>query len=120
MRKNILLNFINLLEFLGSRYKHSNSSFLFSLRNKDNRDPFIADIKQGHEQHAIYCKSGYGPTFGGGFDLCICNNPQVNQSSSNFGHTYQLPSGYVHGSEQAKNILAGQYHFMTTEIEVFT
>jgi hypothetical protein len=74
----------------------------------------------GREQSAIRCHSGYGPTFGGGHDLHICDNPQVNQGSySNFGHTYQLPPGYVYGSEQSKNLLAGQYAFLTTEIEVF-
>ena len=108
------------LELLGNAYKHSNSSFLFSLRNKDNLDPFIANIKQGQEQYAICCYSGYGPSFGGGYDLRICNNPQVNQSSySNFGNTYQLPPGYVYKSEQARNLLAGQYQFTTTEIEIF-
>ena len=61
-------------------WKRSNSSFLFSLRNKDNLAPFIANIKQGHEQNAIYCRSGYGPIFGGGNDLHICNNPQASQS----------------------------------------
>jgi hypothetical protein len=65
------------------------------------------------------CNSGYGPRFGAGNDLRICNNPQVNQSCSNFGRTYQLPPGYVYDSEQAKNLLAGQYEFLTTEIEVF-
>jgi hypothetical protein len=65
------------------------------------------------------CNSGYGPIFGGGHDLHFCNNPQVNQSFSSFGHTYQPPPGYVYGSEQAKNLLAGQYKFLTTEIEVF-
>ena len=49
----------------------------------------------------------------------IVSNPQVRQSYSNFGDTYQLPPGYVYGSEQAKNLLAGQYKFLTTEIEVF-
>jgi hypothetical protein len=63
--------------------------------------------------------SGYGPIFAGGHDLCIFNNPQVNQSYSNFGKTYQLPPGYVYGSEPANNLLAGQYQFLTTEIEVF-
>ena len=102
-------NFNCYFNFLGS-YKCSSSSFLFSLRNKDNLAPFIANIKQGREQNAIYCFSGYGPIFGAGHDLCICSNPQVNQSSSsNFGHTYQLPPGYVHNSQQAKNLLAGQY-----------
>ena len=88
------------------------------MRNKDNLAPFIANIKQGQEQYAIYCNSGSGPVFGGGNDICIFDNPQTNQSS-NFGHTYQLPPGYVYGSEQAKNLLAGQYWFSTTEIEVF-
>ena len=68
----------------------------------------------------MYCNSSYGPTFGGGHDLNICNNPhQVSVSYSYFGHTYQLPTGYVYGSEQANNLLAGQYNFLTTEIEVF-
>ena len=111
---------INFIKFKGSSYKNSSSSFLFSLRNKDDLAPFIANIKQGLEQKAIWGYSSYGPIFGGGSDLYICNNPhQVNQSGSNFGHTYQLPTGYVHGSEQAKNLLAGQYQFLTTEIEVF-
>ena len=109
----------SLLELLGNAYKHSNSSFMFSLRNKDNLAPFIANIKQGEKQYAIYCNSGDGPSFGGGHDLCICNNPQVNQSYSNFGYTYQLPPGYVYNSKQAKNLLAGQYQFKITEIEIF-
>ena len=113
----LLINFV----LGGGVHKRSNSSFLFSLRNKNNLAPFIANIKQGLEQiPVIYCSSGYGPIFGGGNDLHICNNPQANQSSySRFGHTYQLPPGYVYDSEQARNLLAGQYHFLATEIEVF-
>ncbi|CAB4039080.1 Hypothetical predicted protein [Paramuricea clavata] len=106
-------------ESSGCAWKRSNLSFLFSLRNKDNLAPFIANIKQGKEQNAIYCSSGDGPFFGADYDVRIWNNPQVNQSCSNFGHTYQLPPGYVYNSEQAKNLLAGQYQFLTTEIEVF-
>jgi hypothetical protein len=95
-------------------------SFLLSLRNKDNLAPFIANIKQGQEQNAVLCYSSYGPTFGAGHDLYICDNPQVNQQSySNFGSTYPPPSGYVCSSEQANNLLAGQYYFLATEIEVF-
>ena len=116
---NIFLNFNlinNFVWFEEYRYKASSSSFLFSLRNKDNLAPFIANIKQGQEQNAIYCYSGYGPTFGAGHDLHICDNPQVNQQSySNLGSTYQL----LPGSEQAKNLLAGQFKFLITEIEVF-
>ena len=104
----------------GGDWKRSNSSFLFSLRNKDNLAPFIANIKQGHEHYAICCNSGYGLSFGGGSDLCISNNPHANQSSfSNIGNTYQLPPGYVYESEKAKNLLADQHYFSITEIEVF-
>ncbi|XP_028413796.1 E3 ubiquitin-protein ligase TRIM56-like [Dendronephthya gigantea] len=100
-------------------YKNSSSSFLFSLRNKDNL-PFIADIKQGQEHNAISCRSNYGPTFGGGCDLLICSKPHVNQSSyCNLGKTYQLPQPYVFQSAAAKSLLAGQFQFITTEIEVF-
>ena len=98
-------------------YKRSNSSFLFSLRNKDNLAPFIANIKQGREKKAIYCYGSCGPAFGGGNDLYIC--PRGSPSSSNFGDTYQLPPGYVYESERARNLLAGQYKFLITEVEVF-
>ncbi|XP_028413817.1 protein PML-like [Dendronephthya gigantea] len=111
----------NWLGITGNRYCQSTSSFLFSLRNKDNLAPFIANIKQGQERYAIYCSRAYGPVFGGGHDLFIHDKPQLNQSSAgNFGHTYQLPAGYVYASsEEAMNLLAGQPFFHTTEIEVF-
>ena len=112
---------INFIKFKGNGvWGRSNSSFLFSLRNKDGLAPFIANIKKGQEHHALYCYSGYGPTFGAGYDLYICNNPhQVSKSYSYFGSSYQLPTGYFCSSEQARNLLAGQYKFLTTEIEVF-
>ena len=40
-------------------------------------------------------------------------------SYSNFGHTYKPPKDYVYGSTKAKNLLAGSYNFIPTEIEVF-
>ena len=103
LRSTSLINFI---KFKGSSYKNSSSSFLFSLRNKDGLVPFIANIKQGQEQNAIYCYSSLGLTFGGGHDLYICNNPhQFSQSYSNFGFSYQLPTGYVCYSKKHKTFL---------------
>ena len=59
---------INFNKFKGGGvWKLSSSSFLFSLRNKDGLAPFIANIKQGKELHAIH--SSYGPIFGGG-NIC--------------------------------------------------
>ncbi|XP_028407149.1 E3 ubiquitin-protein ligase TRIM33-like [Dendronephthya gigantea] len=100
-------------------YKYSSSSFIFSLRNKDKLPPFIANIRQGMERYAIYCQSSFGPRFGGGQDWYTCDNPHVNPSCGNFGHTYQPPPGYVSGNTQTTSLLAGQYSFLTTEIEVF-
>ncbi len=100
-------------------YTYSNSSFLFSLRNKDNLAPFIANIKQGKEKTAMRPASGYGPWFGSN-DILVYGNSNCNNSSySDFGQSYQLPPGYVQGSEEAKSLLAGAYKFSTSEIEVF-
>ncbi|ETO31027.1 hypothetical protein RFI_06092 [Reticulomyxa filosa] len=46
-------------------YTKENNSFIFLLRSsKSNQQPQKWGIKPGHEQHAIYDYSGYGPTFG--------------------------------------------------------
>ena len=105
--------------FSGDSWRHSDVSFLFSLKNKDNVPPFKAPVYKNH-QHAIYSHPSYGPTFGGGHDLHISNDSHTNQQSyTNFGHTYQPPAGYVYGTPQTKSLLAGSYKFTPTEIEVF-
>ena len=99
-----------------SGWTRSNSSFLFSLRNKENFAPFIANVKRGNEQSAIYCDPNYGPSFGGGHDLHISNDANGNQKSySYFGTSYQPPAG----TAQPTSLLAGSYTFTPTEIEVF-
>jgi hypothetical protein len=101
---------------LGIGYSRSNSSILFSLRNKKNLAPFIANAKPGCEQHAIYCNPNYGPSFGGGHDVHICNNANSNQGSySNYSYSYQ-PSA---GTADSNSLLAGSRNFTPTEIEVF-
>ena len=106
------------MSFSGHGYKRSNVSFLFSLKNKDNVPPFKAPVK--NHQHAIYSNPSYGPTFGGGHDLHICNDSHTNQQSySNFGYTYQPPAGYDYGTPQTLSLFAGSYNFTPTEVEVF-
>ena len=69
---------------------------------------------------AIFASNQYGPTFGGGFDLHICNNSNTsNGSYSNLGHSYNHPN-YAYNSNKAKSFLAGSYYFLTTEIEIYT
>ena len=100
----------------GDSFTHSKLSFLFSLRNKENLAPFIANVIPGYEQYAVYCKPRYGPSFGGGHDLHISNFANGNQGSySGFDNSYQPPPGTV----EANSLLAGSRNFTPTEIEVF-
>lgn len=116
----LLLNFTYFVDLGRGGCSHSTSSFLFSLRNKDNLAPFIAKIKQGKEERAVYCAKDYGPWFGNN-DVLIRGNSNHNQQSyCNFGQVYQLPPGYVKNTDQAKNLLAGEFKFLTSEIEVFS
>ena len=97
-------------------YKQAPGSFIYSLRNKENLPPFKAPLKDQNDVHAIYGGSSNGPTFGGGHDLHISNNAASNTGSyTNFGNTYQPPSGV----SSTNTILAGTYNFSPTEVEVF-
>jgi hypothetical protein len=94
------------------------NAFLFSFRRDgvSFKDKFT--VKQA--QYALIGNTGYGPIFGGGGDIYICNQSNTNiGSSSDFGHSYNLPNGYTYGGN-AKDFLAGSYsQWTTTEIEVY-
>ena len=67
-------------------------------------------------QFAIRTYSGYGPTFGGGFDIYIATNANSYTASyTNFGFSYFVPGGV----QNRKTILAGTYRFTPDEVEVF-
>ena len=67
------------------------------------------------------CHSALGPTFGGGYDICILYNDARSNSNSysNLGWTYSPPRGYSYGSTFAKTFLAGTYWFTPDEVETF-
>ena len=107
------------ISFSGHGWKESDVSFLFSLKNKDNVPPFKSPVYKNHK-NAICSSPSYGPIFGGGRDLLISNDSHTNQQSCTyFGYTYQLPPGYVYGTQQTKSLLAGSHKFTPTEIELF-
>jgi hypothetical protein len=56
------------------RSKSDPNAFLFSLTNKDNQP---SKMRQLNTTNSIYCASGYGPTFGGGHDIYICDNANI-------------------------------------------
>jgi hypothetical protein len=99
-------------------YINDPNAFLFSLRRAgvSFKDKFT--VKSAVD--ALHGNSGYGPTFGGGHDIRICNKSNTNFGSySEFGHSYNLPNGYTYGGN-ARDFLAGNYNqWKTTEIEVY-
>jgi hypothetical protein len=94
------------------------NAFLFSLRRDgvSFKDKFNVNVAQ----YALIGYSSYGPTFGDGYDIFICNQSNTNIGScSNFGHSYNLPNGYTFDGN-AKDYLAGNWNkWTTTEIEVY-
>ena len=92
---------------------------MFSLRNNDDHLPFKAPLKDDNNEHAIFRRSDFGPTFGKGRDLRISNKAASNTNSyTNFGHSYKAPPGYRGNRNNTRSLLAGSYHFTPSEIEV--
>jgi len=72
-----------------STYVRSSNSFLFRLRPNMQR----YNVKAGSTGHALFHRSDYGPTFGGGPDLYIVNSALSSTSSyTNGGNSYVFPS----------------------------
>ena len=95
------------------------NAFLFSLKNKDNLKPFKAAVYR-YSQNAFYHDSGYGPTFGRGYDLYMSNIANLNTGShTDFCRTYQAPPGYTYGANNTNALLAGTHYFTPSEVEVF-
>ena len=86
---------------------------MFSLRNKEELAPFKSVVK--NPSRAIYRGPRYGPYFGGG-DIYIAHRADSNNNSfSEFGHSYAVPSGVQDHYE----ILAGTKHFSPDDWEVY-
>jgi len=96
-------------------YEKDANAFIFSFINKYNKQFFMKCISP---DHAICGAINYGPTFGGGHDIHICNNSNmIDGSYSNLGVSYEHPENL---SNDSKSFLAGSHKFRTAEIEVFT
>ena len=98
-------------------YTSAPGSFIFSLRNNDDLQPFKAPMKYENYGTAIFRNNGFGPTFG--WDLHIADHAGSNTNSyTHFGYNYQPPTGYTFGHSNTASLLAGSYHFIPSEIEV--
>jgi hypothetical protein len=95
-----------------SVWKSDPNAFLFSLTNKDNQP---SKMRQLNITHSIFCHSSYGPTFGAGHDIYICNAANTTAGSqSNLGNSYQHPQ-----PSQGHSYLTGLAQFQLSEIEVY-
>ena len=95
-------------------YGSISNAFIFSLRNKEGLGPFKSMVK--NSSRAVYLYSGYGPTFGAGWDIHITNYAIYNTDSyTRFGYSYSVPSGV----QDRRTILAGTFKFTPDEVEVF-
>ena len=107
----------------GSGYRYDSNAFLFLLVNK----PGWAPVKlpqtgknSSNRRYSTYDHLSYGPTFGGGYDICIYSYASSNRNSySNLGWTYSPPSGYSYGSTFAKSFMAGSNNFTPDDVETF-
>ena len=70
-----------------SGYKNDTDkkTFIFNLTKKEK---FVCT----GSEYAVYGDRGYGPTFGGGHDIYICDNANTNRSSYfNFPYSFKRP-----------------------------
>ncbi|PFX16087.1 Basement membrane-specific heparan sulfate proteoglycan core protein [Stylophora pistillata] len=92
----------------------TSEAFIFSQRNKEGLAPFKSLVTS--PTYAIFRQSGFGPTFGSGYDICIQNNANRNTNSyTYFGHSYSVPIGV----KDRRTILAGTYNFTPDDVDVF-
>ena len=92
-------------------------SFLFSLRNHGNLEPFKSLLQNENDVTVIYRNSGSGPNFG--YDLDVADNAGTSAySSTDLGDTFQPPPGYTFNHTKTQSLLAGSYYFTPAEVEV--
>ena len=114
--KNLFLFLTTFVFILGCSYFPAIKAFLFSLYNVKGYNP-VKLTQYQNQQNAMYRCSSRGPTFGSGHDIYISDNALSNQNSyTNCGNTYSVPSGYSAGN---CGFFTGGFHFTPTDIEVF-
>ena len=104
-----------MLESIGD-YGFTRKAFIFSIRNKEELDPFVVEVRR--TERAIYRSSWYGPVFGlrFGSGISIANNANSNSRSyARLGRSYPAPAAV----QDRKTILAGTKYFSPDEVEVF-
>jgi hypothetical protein len=89
------------------------TSFVFTIKNPHNLPSRI--FKQKHETYAILTHPSYGPTFGDGHTVHVCDQCHTcNRSYSVFTSCYPNDTGIANNQ-----VFTGAQNFTVKEIEVF-
>ena len=100
---------------VASNYSYDSKTFIFSLSLKQK-------LTNQTNQKSIYCYTGYGPTFGAGWDMAICDKADSNASSySGVIITYNI-NGLYQNNQAAYTAFSGQtsgYQHTIKEWEVY-
>ncbi len=97
---------------IGDYVTDKNGPFLFTLTNPHRIPSIKYSIKLN--QYSIFDGSTYGPTFGGGHDLHVCDNSQLATSSYS-----KFPHAYNDTTNQGNATFSGSKNFQTSDIEVY-
>lgn len=107
----------------GTSLSRDPDAFIFSLRRNGVLNNVKLNVTKPSQSYAIFSLASSGPIFGYnvGFDFSICNEAdKYCKSSANIGQSYDVPEGYILGSDDTKNYLAGEdTDWLVIEIEVY-
>jgi len=94
-------------------WKESKESFIFSLTDGKNRQPYQC-LPFQHFQYGVYHDSSQ-ISIGGGTDIYLRLSSESNASSSNLAGTYKSPEGY-----SSQTFLAGSNKWAIEELETYS
>jgi len=95
-----------------SGWKTNPQCFIFTLTNPHGYPPTKFSYNHGNSS---FCRSGYGPVFGGrsGCDIVVHENGNAATNYTNFPYSYNDTLG------KGKETFTGECNFTVSEIEVF-
>ena len=88
---------------VGSSYARAPNSFIFNLSNKQKYDLIQFNTS------AVYRYNSYGPTFGGGHDLCLANSCRSNTSSYCNKSSYNTGNNNLLGNSSSTSFQVSYY-----------
>jgi len=88
---------------VGASYARAPDSFIFNLSNKQKYDLIQFNTS------AVYRYNSYGPTFGGGHDLCLANSCRSNTSSYCNKSSYNTGNNNLLGNSSSTSFQVSYY-----------